>query len=310
MASDAAAVLSRGAQRRQARSEMYAISTDQPVVSDFSYQSGRETSSTSAPKICQKCLSKSHWTYECKSASSAYMARPSRSAFLQGVSQRGQYSGPVAPPPEAMGRGSFLLRPGNPEPLKKVTELPGPSDSSSKDAMATHVRSGGGEASGLKRKRASSRHSTYSSSRSSHSSHTSSYTGSTGSSYSSYTSYTGSYTDSTRSSSSRSRGRRRSSERRGSRRRSSSRSSSSSSRSAPHRGRRRRSSSSTTSCSSRSEQSRGNNRNGVGKRESSTAGGRKEEQVSGRGEGLPRGGEKGEPKGPRGDSRSARWDKK
>ena len=115
---------SRGAQRRQARSDMYAVSTDQPQISDFSFQrggygGGGSSGATTAAKTCQKCLSKDHWTYECKASSAAYMSRPSRSAFLQGEAHRSrQYSGPVAPPPEAIGRPSYLLRPGNPVTVK------------------------------------------------------------------------------------------------------------------------------------------------------------------------------------------------
>ena len=42
----------------------------------------RKSRQQGTTKVCQKCLSKLHWTYECHAAERAYASRPSRSKLL------------------------------------------------------------------------------------------------------------------------------------------------------------------------------------------------------------------------------------
>ncbi|KAG2812861.1 hypothetical protein PC129_g13110 [Phytophthora cactorum] len=67
------------AQRKEARRNMYATSTEQVRV----HRRGLGASSaSSAAAMCQKCLRPGHWTYECKNEA-VYVQRPSRSQQLR-----------------------------------------------------------------------------------------------------------------------------------------------------------------------------------------------------------------------------------
>ncbi|KAG7382768.1 Zinc finger CCHC domain-containing protein 10 [Phytophthora pseudosyringae] len=73
------APLGKWAQRKEARRNMYATSTEQVRV----HRRGLGASSaSSAVAMCQKCLRPGHWTYECKNEA-VYVQRPSRSQQLR-----------------------------------------------------------------------------------------------------------------------------------------------------------------------------------------------------------------------------------
>ncbi|POM72237.1 Zinc ion binding protein [Phytophthora palmivora] len=73
------APLGKWAQRKEARRNMYATSTEQVRV----HRRGLGASSaSSAAAMCQKCLRPGHWTYECKNEA-VYVQRPSRSQQLK-----------------------------------------------------------------------------------------------------------------------------------------------------------------------------------------------------------------------------------
>lgn len=73
------APLGKWAQRREARRNMYATSTEEVRVQRRGLGSSQ---ASSAAAMCQKCLRTGHWTYECKNEA-VYVQRPSRSQQLK-----------------------------------------------------------------------------------------------------------------------------------------------------------------------------------------------------------------------------------
>ncbi|CAM9485545.1 unnamed protein product, partial [Hapterophycus canaliculatus] len=71
-----AAPVSRWAQRKQQREQMYATSSD-AIQGVF-----RKKQAEAKNMQCQKCLQIGHWTYECK-GKAAYKARVSRTKILE-----------------------------------------------------------------------------------------------------------------------------------------------------------------------------------------------------------------------------------
>ncbi|KUF96788.1 Kidney mitochondrial carrier protein 1 [Phytophthora nicotianae] len=86
------------AQRKEARRNMYATSTDQVRVHRRGLGS---SSSSSAAAMCQKCLRPGHWTYECKNEA-VYVQRPSRSQQLRNPKLRQPFN--KDKPPELLDK--------------------------------------------------------------------------------------------------------------------------------------------------------------------------------------------------------------
>ncbi|OWZ04240.1 hypothetical protein PHMEG_00023888 [Phytophthora megakarya] len=90
------APLGKWAQRKEARRNMYATSTEQVRV----HRRGLGTSSASiTAAMCQKCLRPGHWTYECKNEA-VYVQRPSRSQQLKNPKLRQPFN--MDKPPELL----------------------------------------------------------------------------------------------------------------------------------------------------------------------------------------------------------------
>ncbi|CAI5713225.1 unnamed protein product [Hyaloperonospora brassicae] len=91
------------AQRKEARRNMYASSTEQVRVHRRGLgASSSAASASSVAAMCQKCLRPGHWTYECKNEA-VYVHRPSRSQQLKNPKLRQRFN--TDRPPEAQQEG-------------------------------------------------------------------------------------------------------------------------------------------------------------------------------------------------------------
>ncbi|KAE8900077.1 hypothetical protein PF005_g9296 [Phytophthora fragariae] len=88
------APLGKWAQRKEARRNMYATSTEQVRVLRRGVGA---SAASSAAAMCQKCLRPGHWTYECKN-DAVYVQRPSRSQQLKNPKLRQPFN--TDKPPE------------------------------------------------------------------------------------------------------------------------------------------------------------------------------------------------------------------
>jgi len=86
---------SKWAQRREAKRQMYAFSTERaPTIHPVG---GRGKTRAPSTYQCQKCLVYGHYTYEC-TGSPVYSKRPSRSELVRDPSLRPAYTLDVPPP--------------------------------------------------------------------------------------------------------------------------------------------------------------------------------------------------------------------
>lgn len=74
---------SRWQERKEAKRQMYLMSTEKAVkLGERKDQKGPVSSSSGPSSQCQKCFQAGHWTYECKNER-VYMSRPSRTQQLK-----------------------------------------------------------------------------------------------------------------------------------------------------------------------------------------------------------------------------------
>ncbi|GJN10869.1 hypothetical protein PR202_ga29006 [Eleusine coracana subsp. coracana] len=73
---------SRWQERKEAKRQMYLMSTEKAAKLGTVKTKASETSSGGAYTQCQKCFQHGHWTYECKNER-VYMSRPSRTQQLK-----------------------------------------------------------------------------------------------------------------------------------------------------------------------------------------------------------------------------------
>jgi hypothetical protein len=73
---------SRWQERKEAKRQMYLMSTEKAAKLGTVKPKAPETSSGGAYTQCQKCFQHGHWTYECKNER-VYMSRPSRTQQLK-----------------------------------------------------------------------------------------------------------------------------------------------------------------------------------------------------------------------------------
>jgi hypothetical protein len=73
---------SRWQERKEAKRQMYLMSTEKAAKLGTVKSKASETSSGGAYTQCQKCFQHGHWTYECKNER-VYMSRPSRTQQLK-----------------------------------------------------------------------------------------------------------------------------------------------------------------------------------------------------------------------------------
>ncbi|KAJ1292115.1 hypothetical protein BS78_02G367700 [Paspalum vaginatum] len=73
---------SRWQERKEAKRQMYLMSTEKAAKLGTVKPKASETSSVGAYTQCQKCFQHGHWTYECKNER-VYMSRPSRTQQLK-----------------------------------------------------------------------------------------------------------------------------------------------------------------------------------------------------------------------------------
>ncbi|EEY70243.1 uncharacterized protein PITG_19536 [Phytophthora infestans T30-4] len=90
--------------RKEARRHMYETSTDQVRVHRRGLGS---SSSSSVAAMCQKCLRRGHWTYECKNGA-VYVQRPSRSQQLRNPKLRQPFNKEM--PPELLIQEEVKLK--------------------------------------------------------------------------------------------------------------------------------------------------------------------------------------------------------
>uniref|UniRef100_M4C528 CCHC-type domain-containing protein n=1 Tax=Hyaloperonospora arabidopsidis (strain Emoy2) TaxID=559515 RepID=M4C528_HYAAE len=112
------APLGKWAQRKEARRNMYASSTDQVRV----HLRGLGASSSAASSIaamCQKCLRPGHWTYECKNEA-VYVHRPSRSQQLKNPKLRQRFN--TDKPPELQMDGGKVSKGDKRKKLKRTVQ--------------------------------------------------------------------------------------------------------------------------------------------------------------------------------------------
>ncbi|KAG6591141.1 zinc finger CCHC domain-containing protein 10-like [Phytophthora cinnamomi] len=118
------APLGKWAQRKEARRNMYATSTEQVRV----HRRGVGASAaSSAAAMCQKCLRPGHWTYECKNEA-VYVQRPSRSQQLKNPKLRQPFNKDKPPElqdeqqaAEKSKKGQKLKRKDKGKPKKKAS---------------------------------------------------------------------------------------------------------------------------------------------------------------------------------------------
>lgn len=73
---------SRWQERKEAKRQMYLMSTEKPVRLGERKDNKSSTSTAGSASQCQKCFQTGHWTYECKNER-AYISRPSRSQQMK-----------------------------------------------------------------------------------------------------------------------------------------------------------------------------------------------------------------------------------
>ncbi|KAH6780176.1 zinc knuckle family protein [Perilla frutescens var. hirtella] len=73
---------SRWQERKEAKRQMYLMSTEKQVRLGERKDLKSSTSAVGAPSQCQKCFQTGHWTYECKNER-VYISRPSRTQQLK-----------------------------------------------------------------------------------------------------------------------------------------------------------------------------------------------------------------------------------
>jgi len=73
---------SRWQERKEAKRQMYLMSTEKAAILGTVKPKAPEASSGGAYTQCQKCFQHGHWTYECKNER-VYMSRPSRTQQLK-----------------------------------------------------------------------------------------------------------------------------------------------------------------------------------------------------------------------------------
>ncbi|KAF8748254.1 hypothetical protein HU200_012999 [Digitaria exilis] len=73
---------SRWQERKEAKRQMYLMSTEKAAILGTVKPKASEASSGGAYTQCQKCFQHGHWTYECKNER-VYMSRPSRTQQLK-----------------------------------------------------------------------------------------------------------------------------------------------------------------------------------------------------------------------------------
>ncbi|PWZ40562.1 hypothetical protein Zm00014a_036985 [Zea mays] len=72
---------SRWQERKEAKSQMYLMSTEKVAKLGTVKQKASETSSVGAYTQCQKCFQHGHWTYECKKSGCTYHGPQERSSL-------------------------------------------------------------------------------------------------------------------------------------------------------------------------------------------------------------------------------------
>lgn len=78
---------SRWQERKEAKRQMYLMSTEKQVRLGERKDSKSSTSTIGAASQCQKCFQLGHWTYECKNER-VYISRPSRTQQLKNPKHR------------------------------------------------------------------------------------------------------------------------------------------------------------------------------------------------------------------------------
>uniref|UniRef100_A0A0E0J334 CCHC-type domain-containing protein n=1 Tax=Oryza nivara TaxID=4536 RepID=A0A0E0J334_ORYNI len=73
---------SRWQERKEAKRQMYLMSTEKAVILGVKPKAAQTSSSGGAYTQCQKCFQPGHWTYECKNER-VYISRPSRTQQLK-----------------------------------------------------------------------------------------------------------------------------------------------------------------------------------------------------------------------------------
>eukprot|EP00243_Klebsormidium_subtile_P002107 TRINITY_DN14004_c0_g1_i1.p1 TRINITY_DN14004_c0_g1~~TRINITY_DN14004_c0_g1_i1.p1 ORF type:complete len:313 (+),score=54.59 TRINITY_DN14004_c0_g1_i1:196-1134(+) len=101
---DPGAEVSRWQERKEAKANMYAMSTEHAPGLGVRRQDTRPVAGQGS-QVCQKCLKAGHWTYECKNER-VYIARPTRTQQLKHPKLQQKFLDPEELPPDAREEGA------------------------------------------------------------------------------------------------------------------------------------------------------------------------------------------------------------